>query len=153
MTVAERARLDEVVDWARNRLAPFGGRLFLFEHGAKVSGSAVGCGVDHAHLHLASLPANLIDLVLLDRTVSWAEVPAEDPWGSVRSDCEYYFVSDFDRAFVGYPAAVRSQYFRRVIAGSLGQADQWDYRQYPNERNAAEAVRVLGQSAREQCAA
>jgi ATP adenylyltransferase len=110
------------------------GGAFFFEHGARVSGDVVGCGVDQAHLHVLVTGLDLLSLALADREVFWMEADVLDPWRSVGGS-EYLFIQASEQAYVGHPRTSQSQYFRRLIARAAGVPSQWDYRVWPNYEN------------------
>jgi ATP adenylyltransferase len=149
-----RSPLVDATNCVANDLVVFGGSVFAFEHGPRTTGSIVGCGVDQAHLHMASLPFDLADAALdSGADLVWHEVDPTDPWTSIRSDRDYYLVSNLSQAYVAYPQDKESQFFRKLVARGVGVPDQWDYRRYPNERYARETLRVLGNSLHKRSAA
>lgn len=148
----DRRTIMRLVGDVRDRMEVFGDEPFLFEHGARTSGSKTGCGVDQAHLHIVRLNFDLLQSALLDDAMIWRSINSRDPWSEIEADREYYLVSDFFRSFVAYPAVQQSQYFRRLIAYGLRRADEWDYRLFENEQNASETVRRFGSNAERRAA-
>jgi diadenosine tetraphosphate (Ap4A) HIT family hydrolase len=132
-----RSRVLTIADEVRSAMNGFGGRTFLFEHGARKAGSITGCGVDQAHLHLVNIERDFIKLVLSDDpSMHWHEVSVLDPWQSIEIDREYYFVADFRTAFVSYSITGKSQYFRKIVAREFSRPSEWDYRLFEHEQNA-----------------
>ena len=118
--------------------------IFLFEHGARTSGSVVGCGADQAHLHVVKLPFNLISAVLDGHNhLNWQRLDNIDPWGSIDSGIEYFLVSDFNTTYVAYPEKPESQFFRKIVAQNTARSNEWDYRVFDNERNARATTRLF----------
>lgn len=122
------------------------GPISAFEHGARSPGSATGCGVDQAHLHI--VPINFQRL--------WAEVSASQVWyeqslavthNASLPTREYLWVSNGSTAQIAYPTVPTSQFFRRAIARIIGAEAQWDYRNYPFHEHIAETRRVLSTAA------
>jgi len=145
-SLATEVRFDirSHLDIVREDISIFDGKPWIFEHGARFCGSATGCGVDQAHLHVVPLKFDLIDAAERQaHALKWIEVNSFDPWAEIDSGREYYFVSDSAKSYVAYPDAAISQFFRRVIANKLGCAAEWDYRLFSHERNAAETTRRL----------
>lgn len=112
------------------------GDVQVFEHGPLVTGSQMGCGTDHAHLHMLSLPFSVADEALrYDPVLEWAQCQVSDVHQRARGR-EYLFVSD---RFQGeqtsgrlcIPEVSTSQFFRRVIATRLGIGESYDYRKHP----------------------
>lgn len=117
------------------------GTPMILEHGAGRPESAVGCGIDQAHLHVVPVNFDLLEQVLKDDRVAWSSVPHSDPWASLDAGDEYYLIATRDVAFVGIPQACESQYFRRHIARGVGLGDRWDYKGWPNYGNVARTIR------------
>lgn len=134
---ADRQDLVRIVQTLSRELEQFGGNVFIFEHGAVSESSSVACGVDQAHLHVVPLPFDLIEASVrrgrIER-ITFKEIgKTNDPWYKVRANHEYLLVqrqSDM-HAMVSFPTHTTSQWFRKVIAAELNDADRWDYRRYP----------------------
>lgn len=114
----------------------------IFEHGATKPGTHFGCGIDHAHLHVAPLPFRLNDAAQrFDRTMRWSEQPA--PWRRGVVECPYLAIKNINEPWLGAePSAIPRQFFRRVIAHELGLADQFDYDANPFSERVHETVRA-----------
>lgn len=126
--------VDEILtSWVRRLEVPNEDWLW-FEHGPAVPGTSVGCGVDHAHLHLLVEPAfSLSDFAseVKHATVTeWREVETSCAYRTLRRDGPYYAFGDATESYVAEGADLGSQFFRRVVAGLLGQSSQWDYKEY-----------------------
>jgi len=126
---SERKVVLEAGVTAATQVRDLGKHIYFFEHGTFRAGTNLGCGVDQAHLHV--VPGNF-DLFscLLDRTVAWAAVSADDPWDGAEDD--YYLIGRAGLWYRGTPRERVSQYFRRRIAAETGQAHAWDYREWPH---------------------
>ena len=141
-----REQIQSKLSRVRDDLSIFGGKVWTFEHGARFSGSSTACGVDQAHLHVVPLPFNLFAASMhCAAGLKWVEVDARDPWAEIVSKREYYLVSDFAKSYISYPDLQTSQFFRRVIATGLGRPQEWDYRRFRHERNAADTTKRLNQ--------
>ena len=141
---------DELVEFAsavRGVVERAFGPAVAFEHGPVASGLRVGCGVDHAHLHVVPTDADL-------RAGAAAEFPGPISWtrvGSVadtahwvRRGQSYLFVEEADgAAWVGTAAELPSQLFRKVIARAVGAPERFDWNVYPELGNVAATVRAL----------
>jgi ATP adenylyltransferase len=130
------------------------GAVQIFEHGPAAAGSQMGCGTDHAHLHLLSLPFSVADeAVEYDRDLEWLQCKAADVHKHTHGK-EYLFVSD---GFEGehttgrlcLPKVSTSQFFRRVIATRLGVGESFDYRKNPM----VDVARLSGNTLRSDVAA
>jgi len=114
-----------------------------FEHGACGPGRQVGCGVDHAHVHLVPLAFDLsaAAVELLPQGTGWVS-------GSI-SDCQRAFAQGLDYLFVEQPigrgqiaVAPRfgSQILRKAIASAIGTPERFDWRQHPNTANISTTI-------------
>ena len=109
------------------------GRVTVFEHGAVKPGSAFGCGIDHAHVHLVPLKFDLVSETKAQHPhLQWNETVA--PWlGEGRTfDLPYVAVGTHgDRCLLSQPASVERQFLRRVIARAVGTPERFDYDSHP----------------------
>lgn len=139
-----REQVVAIAREVRNDMNVFPGRTFLFEHGARKIGSATGCGVDQAHLHLVNLEIDFITAVLsTDADMNWVPVNPLDPWEALPSDREYHLVGNLEAAFISYSGSGRSQYFRKLIARELARPNEWDYRIFAHEQNARQTASLI----------
>jgi ATP adenylyltransferase len=110
------------------------GSVCLFEHGPAAANRAVGCSVDHAHLHVVPLG---FDLAIAAQPL----MPTDAIWhvGSYES-CRHAFMSHQDYLYIEQPigrgkiatsAAFTSQTLRRAIAETLDVSDEYNWRDYP----------------------
>lgn len=120
----------------------------MFEHGPSCAGSATGCGVNHAHLHLVPLTQPLVlGISRLDERLVWHTTRASTVRKEVGSH-EYLFYSDdaHDADPLGAVAVLEapvSQYFRKVIAKQICRANEFDYRTHPNLHNVSATASVF----------
>jgi diadenosine tetraphosphate (Ap4A) HIT family hydrolase len=146
LTMSHRAELRTLVERFTVELSREFGPVTLFEHGPSVEGTEVGCGVDHAHLHLVSLPFSMQHAVADFREVPlpWMKVMRGDGLPPCDLVAPYYWYRDQSGSeFSSSAPSGISQLFRRIIAGFVRRPSQFDYRHFPNQGNAAETVRVL----------
>jgi diadenosine tetraphosphate (Ap4A) HIT family hydrolase len=117
--------------------AKLGKRVIYFEHGPIRPKTPIGCGVDHAHLHLVVFDGNFANSVRsLMPSLKWEHAGA--PWEneSLRGRSYFAFSDDGDTwSACVEPPPVR-QFFRQVIASSLGCPDRFDYEAHPQPENA-----------------
>jgi hypothetical protein len=124
-------------------------RAIWFEHGASDRASAIGCGIDHAHLHvLVDTPFSFEDLASAARDsapVSWKEQEAAGAHRSIRKGTSYLLAASANRALVGTGVdTVASQFFRRIVANLVGQPHAWDYNTYPHIVNVRKTLSAFG---------
>lgn len=124
------------VEAAVGRIEGTYGPVVVFEHGSVSADSATSCGTAHAHLHLVPLTTALSQAAVeADSSLDWAEACVADLPQKVLGK-EYLFVADrYDsertHGLVATLDEGRSQFFRRIIAASLGRAAEYDYKVFP----------------------
>lgn len=124
-------------------------RVVWFEHGPSEEGSSIGCGIDHAHLHLLlDAPFSFQDFissVMAHSRLRWQGTSAQAAHRSVDTNRSYLIAASEDHAFFAEQVDnVGSQFFRRVIADLVDQSQAWDYRTHPHWQNVQETVRTFG---------
>lgn len=124
----------------------------MFEHGPVSENSKVGCGVDHAHLHLVPLSFSLETLAHADASEKrWIKARASDI-PSLSVDQEYLVCGDHPsepNPGITFATLQRpeSQYFRRLIATQLGRSEEFDYNAHMQLPTVNETGRVLTKAA------
>lgn len=134
------------------RLRSISSQFVMFEHGPVEQQSKVGCGVDQAHLHVVSTKLDLLSDVLSDDSVEWMEADINDPWSSLPKQREYYLIFNSSKAYVGFPRAPISQFFRRRLAALSQAHEKWNYRQWPQYENARRTIDAFACSAERKAA-
>lgn len=109
------------------------GAVVAFEHGPSAASRTVGCGVDHAHLHLVPLEFDLAAAVspFLPNDASWksAEVEAcQDAYD--RGDDYLYLEQPIGKGRIVTHENFGSQLFRRAIAAETCVPDQYNWREH-----------------------
>ena len=133
----ERARVLAVAETVSARVSARVGASVLFEHGPRRRGSATGCGVEQAHLHVVGGAPDLLDrLIEQVAEAKWSTADHSDPWQGIPPDEEYLMVRDYGRAARAVVSSATSQRLRRALADVLGCGEEWDYRSHPHEWNA-----------------
>lgn len=123
------------------------GSVAVFEHGPASRGQRVGCGVDHAHLHIVPTTRPLLPCVPLvtESKLNWH--PTSSPFDASRyiSDgTSYLYLEESDTGGLIAPADdAPSQLFRRVIAHQNGIPEQFDWREHAMEANVRATVRTI----------
>jgi hypothetical protein len=130
---------SEVVASVASRLNLRMDQVIWFEHGSSAAGSAVGCGVDYAHLHILVEPAFDFD-TFKNQAVARVSLP----WREGRGNClsslpveESYLVAGSGDEFI-FATSVEvagSQFFRKIVAELVGQPTRWNYKEYPHIDN------------------
>jgi diadenosine tetraphosphate (Ap4A) HIT family hydrolase len=105
-----------------------------FEHGPSDVGCKLGCGVDHAHLHLVPLELDLRTAIqpFMPAQVEWQYATMRDCRTAFEAGAGYlYFEGPLGSGHIATGADFGSQLFRRAIATSIGAADQFSWRDHP----------------------
>jgi ATP adenylyltransferase len=127
------------------RLSSVYGEPCAFEHGPCAPNREVGCGVDHAHVHLVPLDFDLVD-------AATAYLP-EAAWEAASwSECRRAAAEGLDYLFVEQPIGagrisvapqLGSQVLRRAIASMIGRPDEFNWRGHRHEANIAKTINRL----------
>lgn len=145
---ASRDEIPGLLQSIRNEAGHHDDEMIVFEHGPATAGSAVGCGVDHAHLHVIIAPRSLAlsvwDELRLD--LGGRSEPAEinDLHRAIDKDQPYYFAWMGGKRLVEQPIKhSTSQRLRRAVARAAGCPEDWDYRSSPFFSNITRTVDSL----------
>jgi ATP adenylyltransferase len=120
------------------------GSVTLFEHGPALPGGAVGCSIDHAHMHI--VPTGGLDLVARAQAYfpgfTWRKI---DGLGAVEPGVPYLFVEPpVGSAWVATGNDIPSQALRRVVAAELGCTDEYDWKAFPRFDTVRETLVRIG---------
>jgi ATP adenylyltransferase len=123
-------------------------RIVWFEHGPAQKGTAVGCGVDQAHLHLIyAAPFSAAELQAHSSKIgnlNWTKQAADTVYETIDPEKSYYAIGTLsEAALVQDIEHLGSQFLRRAIAEMAGAADAWDYRTHAHLTNVGETVRTF----------
>jgi ATP adenylyltransferase len=118
--------------------------VIWFEHGATEPRSIVGCGVDHAHIHILLTPPfsfeRFCDEAQADAGLGWS-FGRGDAYAAIDSS-QSYFVAGHGNQFLLAQSveAAGSQFFRKAIARVVDRDAAWDYRSHPYVENVVETI-------------
>jgi diadenosine tetraphosphate (Ap4A) HIT family hydrolase len=132
-----KVALSNIVESLLPSLTQKYGHLIAFEHGANKEGSITACGTDHAHLHIVPVGISLLPY-LKQSGLKWIQCNSSEI-SSKSEEREYLFYSDLYTTNtwqdpMGYLHVLEypiSQFFRQIIAKSIGRADISDYKRFP----------------------
>ena len=141
------SELRDVRRLATRALVDQFGPVASFEHGPAEPRTSVGCGVDHAHLHLIATDVRLVDGArrITQEPLSWVPVDGLDAttlYHQRRIPYVYVELPD-GKAWLGTSSNIESQLFRKVIAAASGRTDVFDWKCHSFEGNAHETVRAV----------
>jgi diadenosine tetraphosphate (Ap4A) HIT family hydrolase len=120
------------------------GSVCVFEHGPSKTSTSVGCGVDHAHLHVAPINFDLHASVtpFLPRDVIWSDAGLEQCVAAFCQGRDYlYLEQPIGRGRIATHGSFGSQLFRRAIAAQIGERDYYNWREYPRLSNVEATIR------------
>lgn len=109
------------------------GTVSAFEHGPSAATRSVGCGVDHAHLHLAPIPFDLFAEVkpLLPSEIIWVQAGISECKAAYQRQNDYlYLEQPISSGRLAVHEGFGSQIFRRAIASQLGIPDEYNWREH-----------------------
>lgn len=128
--------IDEMEDLKRTIvcfLREVYGSVCLFEHGPHIENSLVGCGVDHAHLHLLPVGFDLRSAAapLLPEDVVWRKAPiTECRRAFTESKAYLYLEQPIGHGFIATHDKFKGQLFRQAIASHLGILSNYNWREF-----------------------
>lgn len=130
------AAFREFADQVANAVTSCYGRPVIFEHGVNHSGSLTGCGTDHAHMHLVPFAEEFSKLVVaFDVERDWVATSSQGIGGVVGNNEYLMMANSMDElsssAYVSVVNQPTSQFFRKVLASSMGLSAQSDYKLFP----------------------
>lgn len=125
-------------------------KTILFEHGPAAPDTEVGCGVDHAHLHVAPIDGPILEFAEQNNpdSINWTEVSSFKAISEFHdAGEEYLFYQDHDGPLmVGTSPQINSQLFRRAMAENMGSPEKFDWNDYPMARNVQATVSELSRA-------
>ncbi len=134
--------LAELCDLKKNVASALGehyqSSVCAFEHGPSHAGCTLGCGVDHAHLHLVPIGFNIRVAVdpYMPHEARWRSATVQDCRAAFDRGADYiYFEQPIGSGHIATDANFGSQLFRRAIGTTIGSADQFNWRDYPQMHN------------------
>jgi len=120
------------------------GPVAIFEHGPSLPKQGVGCGVDHAHLHVVPTTCDLVLGLrgVMTRDLCWTDVRAIcDARDAFDSGLEYLYVEQpLSHGRIATGHGFESQLFRKVIARYIGEPDRFDWKLYSGPANVRRTV-------------
>lgn len=147
LTKRDLGRYWKFTQNVRERVEQKFGKTILFEHGPAKSDTDVGCGVDHAHLHIVPIDGPILDLAENNNPapIEWREIKSFRKVSEIhKSGGEYLFYQgEEDTLLVGTSVQINSQLFRRAIAELTDSPDQFDWNENPMVNNVHATVDEL----------
>lgn len=125
------------------------GAVKFFEHGPARPNQLVGCGVDHAHLHMVPTQISLMEgaKAVFPEPLKWEPASNLQETASLyQAGLPYLYVEEAPgNGYVTTHPRLPSQMFRKVIAGGIGRSEQYDWRQFRGTANILATVEQFQQ--------
>jgi ATP adenylyltransferase len=128
------SEMHEMKNFLCSILEQYYGKICAFEHGPSRAKLNVGCGVDHAHLHIVPVAFDLASAVtsFLPKGTFWSEAGLKECRASFGRGEDYlYLEQPIGAGRIVTHHAFGSQLFRRAIAARIGALNQFNWREYP----------------------
>lgn len=109
------------------------GSVSIFEHGPHIVNSLVGCGVDHAHLHLLPVGFDLRSAAapFLPTDVVWQNATITECRRAFTKSNDYlYLEQPIGQGFIATHDKFKGQLFRQAIASGLGILPKYNWREF-----------------------
>ena len=139
--------LSSLKDHVSSVLRQCYGEVAVFEHGPSKPRQGVGCGVDHAHLHVLPVTSSLTERVpaITDTVLEWRIVESVHATRKFSdAGIPYLYVEQpIGKARIAAAWDAPSQLFRRVVADAIGLPEEFDWRNNPMESNVISTVEML----------
>ena len=122
------------------------GEVCVFEHGPGAVNHEVGCGVDHAHLHMVPLAFELTGAAtqFMPTDTKWIDAGWESCRAAFEEGQDYlYLEQPIGVGRIAVHTGFGSQVFRKAIALCLGIPEQFNWRQYPQTEIVARTIQTL----------
>lgn len=119
--------------------------MAAFEHGPCKERRSVGCGVDHAHLHVAPVKFDLATFVsqMLPGDASWKPATIAECRDCHRRGDDYLYVEQPLGSGRVATGDIGSQLFRRAIASQIGNPEEYNWREHPQLHNVMATIRRI----------
>jgi diadenosine tetraphosphate (Ap4A) HIT family hydrolase len=138
-----RQELQEILERAITAVEAAYGEVTIFEHGAASSVHNAGACVDHAHLHLVPGNHDLRNQIRQD----YPDLRSYLNWDSLAGSLENqpYVATQLPGGEIhaAYAPACATQYLRRLLAGSVGATERWNWRDCMRWRDKSQIIRDI----------
>jgi hypothetical protein len=140
----EGERPESILEHLRQHLGLSSQEIIWFEHGPAHNGTVVGCGLDHAHIHVLLRPTFAFESFEATArslaNLNWQQSRAHDVYARLSDNQSYLIVGSADSSLTALDVEqAGSQFFRRVVS-KLAEETAWDYRNHPHSNNIAATI-------------
>ncbi len=140
------SEMEEVKQIVVSALQTTYGQACAFEHGPSAGNLSIGCGVDHAHLHIVPLSLDLVSAAspFLPENVVWSEAGIKGCREAFDRGEDYlYFEQPVGVGKIASHREFGSQLFRRAISAHIGIPNQFSWREFPQLSNVSATIKRL----------
>ncbi|MFV0625183.1 hypothetical protein ACBY01_14385 [Sphingomonas sp. ac-8] len=139
---------EAVVTEVRDHLGLSADEVIWFEHGPRVDGTPVGCGLDYAHIHILIRPPFEFSAFANKATalsgLAWRPASAGSAYADIKAGSSYLIAGCGNEVILTQEVEVTgSQFLRRVVAALVGNSDSWNYREHEHPENVAATVALF----------
>ncbi|MGA2086413.1 MAG: hypothetical protein ABSG60_12945 [Terracidiphilus sp.] len=127
------------------------GPVCVFEHGPSAEKHQVGCGVDHAHLHVVPTALDLTSSVapFLPIGARWTDANLRNCRDAYERGKDYLYLEDqARRGQMVVHQRLGSQLFRRAIALEIGFDQEFNWREHPQFSNVRSTINTVRHATR-----
>lgn len=125
------------------------GPVVLFEHGPNKVACQIGCGVDHAHLHIVPCAFDLAEVAkpFLPNEIEWSEANHQNCRVAFQKEEDYlYFEQPLGSGRIATNQKFESQIFRKAIASEIGIPTMYNWRERQHLDNIKTTIEKLQES-------
>lgn len=139
------AFIDRVTSFVKLAYGP----ITIFEHGPVQAKTSIGCGVDHAHVHIVPIKSNWSLLQEAKRRVpqicweSALSIKKTKKYYSINKPYLYLYESASNIQVIGNNSSIPSQLFRKIIAHYIDRPREYDWKEYPELKNIQATIERL----------
>jgi ATP adenylyltransferase len=138
--------LLELKNSVRKSMAERFDNVVVFEHGPSKPSCDIGCGVDHAHLHILPFSDSIVRATkeYLPAGVDWQPGRLKECAKAYEEGLSYLFFEPTQGpSLIARSNGFMSQIFRRAIARELNLDSEFNWRDFPQYQNVSATVESL----------
>lgn len=124
----------------------YGKEIAIFEHGAISENSLVGCGIDHAHIHIVPINQKIKENFTAECNTEFEKLDFASIYNFYENykneENKHYWIYALENQppFFSNKMTEKSQFFRRVIADAIGKNNEYDYKTHLHLDNIEDTV-------------
>ena len=142
LNVNERLELNDLITkYSNASVNLFEKSVTVFEHGAVYQDSIIGCGIDHAHVHIVPINFDMEAEVKNSESTFFElsdNINIIDFYNNYsEKDNKPYWIFSVNNGPVQFTNTMKhtSQFFRKVIAKAIDSPESYDYKKSTSNKN------------------